>query len=126
MATLDRMRKLQLQEALRQNPVQLGWYRHYKGGSFILYSATVHEATGEVLIHYFSSLTHSRITRDRIVFFESVPTAHEDDTPTLPQPKFLPRFSWWRPATRDELAAAAFGGPEEIRKIFGDVPVQQR
>jgi hypothetical protein len=89
------------QEALQQSSCAIGWYRHVKGNAYVAYSISVHEATGEVLVSYFSPVKRFRWTRVRSVFEE--------------------RFTWWRPATFDELGAAAFGGEEILRRVFGDV-----
>ena len=101
------MNKEEAQLKLVREPFALGYYRHHKGGAYVVFSVTVHEATGEVLIHYFSVLKHTRWTRSRKVFQEFVV-------------KPILRFTWWRPASREELFAAAAGGPEELRRVFGD------
>jgi len=119
MSTAERMRKMRLQEALRQAPVPIGWYRHFRGGAYVVYSAAIDEVTGDTTVAYFSALLHYRWTRERGVFFAEVPP---DDASgrDVALPLLVPRFAWWRPATRDELAAAAYGAPDEIRRVFGD------
>ena len=93
------------QETLAKEPFTPGFYRHYKGSSYVAFATTIHEDTGAVLVHYFSVLRHTRWTRTRENFVELVDGR--------------PRFTWWRIATVDELAAAAFGGYAETRRVFG-------
>lgn len=96
------------QMELATDPVTPGYYRHFKtNSSFIVFAQTANEETGEILIHYFSVLQHRRWTRPKTNFLEHV--------------NGRPRFAWWRPATINELTAAAFGGAEEIRRVFGHV-----
>lgn len=120
MSFAQRMQKMKLQEALVRDPVPLGWYRHFRGGgAYVVFSATLDEATGVTQVAYFSALLHYRWSRAREVFFAEVPP---DDASgrDVTLPILVPRFTWWRPATREELAAAAFGAPDEIRRVFGD------
>ena len=98
------------QEWLARNPFALGFYFHYKHGSYLVYSATVREDSGVVLVHYLSVLKHSRWTRTRANFEELVDGR--------------PRFKFWRLATREQLAAAAFGTDDEVRRVFGSAVVR--
>lgn len=49
-----------------------GIYRHRKGGVYTVYSTSVNEATGEVLVHYYSPARKSRWTRTLADFTEEV------------------------------------------------------
>jgi len=93
------------QDALAFEPLTLGWWRHYKFANYVVYSLSVDEAAGSVFVHYMSVTSHYRWTRTRDNFIERVGDRQ--------------RFEWWRPATVDELAAAAFGGPDILRRVFG-------
>lgn len=86
----------------------LGWFKHHKGGNYVVFATTVNEENGMILVHYFSVLKHTRWTRTLTDFSE-----------LLPPPIGRKRFEWWRPATAKELAAAAFGSNEVIVRAFG-------
>lgn len=104
--------KDQWQQKLAADPITLGFYRHHGTQlTYVVFSTTVHEATGEILVHYFSVLHHTRWTRSRAVFSEVISRIGD-------QGERL-RFAWWRIATQEELAAAAFGGHDEVRRVFG-------
>ena len=81
------------------NPVSFGYWRHVNGGTYIVYSNSVFEENGAMMVEYFSLLKHTRWSRKREVF--------------------CTRFHFWRIATIEELSTAAFGGPDEIRRVFG-------
>jgi hypothetical protein len=86
-------------------PIALGWARHFKGGRYVIFATTIDEATGVQLVHYFSATKHTRWSRTRENFTEMIGDRC--------------RFEWWRVATVEELAAAAFGGTDELTRVFG-------
>lgn len=95
------------QAALARDSVTLGYWKHRLGGSYIVFATTCNEENGEILVHYYSIVKRTRWSRSKQNFTEQVGDRG--------------RFEWWRPATLDELAAAASGGPDELIRVFGNV-----
>ena len=93
------------QAALTAHWIKRGVYRHYKGGEYILYSASCDEATGVHLVHYYSIARLTRWTRNLTHFFGTL--RRDDSSPGggLLAPE--PRFTWVRYATDEELIKAA-------------------
>ena len=70
-----------------------GVYHHRKGGVYTVYSTSVDEPTGDLMIHYYSPSRKSRWTRTLLAFVEEV--------------EGKPRFWKVRDATPEELIEAA-------------------
>ncbi len=83
-----------------------GLYKHYKGGLYIVFSTSLAEASGEMLVHYYSIENRTRWTRTIADFtsdVDGVPIAHGS---VRGGP--VPRFARIREALDDELRQAAF------------------
>ncbi len=75
----------------------LGIYRHYKKSDYILYSASVNEATLETMIHYYSLGRGTRWTRTLADFSSTVTLDGET----------VQRFAYVGPCSPEQLARAA-------------------
>lgn len=82
--------------------VQLGVYRHYKGGLYTVFSTSIDEATLEPLVHYYSHAKRTRWTRTLRNFQETI----KNDTGNVP------RFEFTSVASVSELVTACFEGLE--------------
>lgn len=76
-----------------------GLYKHYKGGLYIVFSESVDEATGTLLVHYYSIEKRTRWTRTIENFTGEVGDGMLSSTP---------RFTCIREALDAELYQAAF------------------
>lgn len=85
-----------------------GLYKHYKGGLYVLFSESVDEATGDVLVHYYSLEKRTRWTRKLEVFFDDEFVIDDGCGGTLA----VERFKFLRTALPDELFQAAFDNGE--------------
>ena len=74
-----------------------GIYRHYKGGYYIAFAVTLHKATLEPMVHYYSREKKTRRTRTWDNFFSKVKTLSGN---------FVPRFEYVGPARFGELIIA--------------------
>lgn len=86
--------KAYLNEITKKYPI--GVYRHYKGGEYVLYSASINEADLTPLFHYYSILKKIRWTRECENFIENIPNIGS-------------RFTFLRKATHSELRDANNG-----------------
>lgn len=100
MASLDL--KDRAQQKLAESHVELGVYRHWRGGLYTLFSTSIDEETLEPLVHYYSHVKRTRTTRRLHVFREHVKEAGHEG----------PRFEFTSIATTAELCAACFDGAE--------------
>lgn len=76
-----------------------GLYRHWKGSLYVVFSESVHEASGDVLLHYYSLEHRTRWTRTLEDFTAIV---------TLLDASKQARFVRIREALEAELFQAAF------------------
>jgi hypothetical protein len=68
------------QKALQAKPDILGFYLHYKGNAYFVYSVSVNEANGEHLVHYYSIERKTRWTRTWDNFFMKVEARNASNT----------------------------------------------
>lgn len=90
------------QSRLAEALVELGVYRHYKGGIYTVFSTSVEEATLEHKVHYYSHAKKTRWTRTLRDFRETVSV----------DGRTAPRFEFLSAASIVELAVACFEGLE--------------
>src|ERR1700679_2905123 len=100
MANLDL--KDRAQQKLAEALVELGIYRHWRGGLYTLFTTSIDEETLEPLVHYYSHVKKTRTTRRLSVFREAVKEVGYEG----------PRFEFTCTATTAELCVACFGGAE--------------
>lgn len=90
------MTKDEAQEKLQKTPPVFGLYKHYKGGEYVLYGASINEEALEEMVHYYSVKKNSRWTRTRRNFF-SLAIGHPQTT----------RFRWMGSVLKETLIEAA-------------------
>lgn len=94
-STVVRDPKTEAQAALALKPDARGIYRHYKGGTYILFAVSVSEAYGTHLVHCYSTERMTRWTRTWEDFFDASPVHASEQ-----------RFTKIREATRLDLLLA--------------------
>ncbi len=77
-----------------------GFYKHYKGGTYILFAVSVNEANGEHLVHYYSIEKKTRWTRTWDNFFDQPALVH------VPTTQYVARFIKVRDAGVNEILSA--------------------
>jgi hypothetical protein len=92
------------QSKLAESLVELGIYRHHKGGLYTLFTTSIDEATLEPLAHYYSHAKRTRWTRTFTNFGDTVEMQDERGR--------VARFEFMGPATTLELCTACFDGAE--------------
>jgi hypothetical protein len=92
------------QQKLAESLVEIGIYRHHKGGLYTLFTTSIDEATLAPLVTYYSHAKRTRWTRSFQNFGEVVEMQDERGK--------VARFEFMGPATTAELCTAAFDGAE--------------
>lgn len=90
------------QSKLATSLVELGVYRHYKGGLYTVFSTSIDEATLQPLVHYYSQAKHTRWTRTLENFRETVSDGKHQ----------VPRFEFLSIAGAVDLVTACLDGAE--------------